>query len=80
MFCLDLQDTTPLWICTQNSIALPRIRLFIQSLKADLLVCVWAKSGTAFQAASFYHTSQYPGFLYRSLMSDSNMDFAISSH
>lgn len=67
---LCLQATTPLWTCTQSSIASPRIRLFTQSLKADLLVCVWAKSGTASQAASFYRTSQYAGFLHRSLMSN----------
>lgn len=58
---LHLQATTPLWTCTQSSIASPRIRLFTQSLKADLLVCVWEKSGTASPAASCYRTSQYPG-------------------
>lgn len=61
---LCLQATTPLWTCTQNSIASPRIRLYTRSLKADLSVCVWAKSGTASQAASSYRTSQYPGFLH----------------
>lgn len=53
----------PLWTFTQNSTALPRIRLFTQSLKAGPSVCVWAKSGTGSPAASFCQTSQNPEFL-----------------
>lgn len=57
---LCLQATTPLWIYTQNFTALPRTQLFMPSLKADLSVCAWAKSGIAFPAAFFYLTSQCP--------------------
>lgn len=61
-FFLGLQATMPPWICIQSFTESPRIRLFIQSPKADLSVCVWAKSGTASQAASYCRTSQYPGY------------------
>lgn len=58
-----------LWTCTQSFIASPRIKLYTQSLRADLSMCVLAKSGIASQAASFYHTSQYPWSLHRFLLS-----------